>query len=128
MVALCRCLPMEALGNFHVAGYKWGTTPNVLLSLSGNEGYDIALAAECLWRHDSHDILLASLTAVVRSGGLAMLTFSHHVPGLETQDLKFFDDAVNSGNWALEETLTRPVKHMWSDRMVDMHLYILRKL
>jgi predicted nicotinamide N-methyase len=137
----CRCLG-ESKPNFSVLGYRWGEDPAALLgtleqftsqSRSTQEmsatqtQFDVAIAAECLWQHDSHDILLQSMGLAVKTGGMAILTFSHHVPGLEGEDLKFFEKACASG-WKLIGTSETPVKHMWSDKIVPMHIYLLQKL
>ena len=47
----------------------------------GPQRYDVAIASECLWCHDQHENLLASIAAVLKPGGIALVTFSHHVPG-----------------------------------------------
>ena len=96
-------------------GYKWGDEVvnlcgSLRSALESNEAtavlhesstlpqFDVAIAAECLWRHDSHKILLQSLSDSVKPGGHAILSFSHHVPGVEHKDLEFFDLALQSGN------------------------------
>eukprot|EP00624_Nannochloropsis_granulata_P005555 evm.model.NODE_3956_length_9777_cov_39.554977.4 len=52
--------------------------------------YDVALVGECLWLHDQHSNLLHSLFHTLRPGGIALVSFAHHVPGCEERDLGFF--------------------------------------
>jgi predicted nicotinamide N-methyase len=115
-------------------GYKWGedfapVLSKIRCSHSDDEivMYDVALAAECLWRHDSHEILITALSMAVKQGGIAIITFSHHIPGLEAEDLSFFDKATEKG-WRVVDKVAQPVKHMWSDKTVDMFICTIQKL
>ena len=56
--------------------------------------------------------------------GVAYISFSHHVPGLESDDLQFFELAGARG---LVTVATRyfQAPHMWSDKEVDIYIYEL---
>lgn len=110
-----------------VVDHKWGEDVQPLLNCNEAHGgkFDIAIAAECLWKHDCHDIFLQSLSRTLKSSGLAFITFSHHIPGLEGEDISFFEKAKLYGFVIVaQETVCAP--HMWSDRIVDVFLYTLR--
>jgi EEF1A N-terminal glycine/lysine methyltransferase len=112
--------------DLHVLGYLWGEDPSEVLSFNGGQQYDVAIASECLWRHETHILLAKSLGLIVRPGGLAFISFSHHIPGLEENDLKFFEIAREFG-FDVESTHTFDVPRMWSDKIAPLFLYVLRK-
>lgn len=112
------------IGIYHVAGYRWGEDCRHLVELN-SDLYDVVLAAECLWRHDSHEVLLRTLKMVLTRGGLAIFTFSHHIPGLEQNDLNFFEMAKGDGFQVVSETV-QEAPHMWSDRLVPLKMVILK--
>lgn len=115
--------------SFKVLSHIWGDEASMseILSANNGEGFDIALAAECLWRHELHSDLAVSLYRSLRLGGRALISFSHHFPGRESHDLNFFDIAEDFGlNIVAKSSFRAP--HMWSDRVVDIHLYELKKI
>lgn len=98
----------------HVAGHIWGEDASPLLDMNHRSYYDIAVAAECLWRHECHNVLLQSILATLQpGGGRLFLTYSHHIPGLEAQDDAFVTAAIASG-FTIEAQEQVDAPHMWS--------------
>ena len=95
--------------------------------MNESKKFDIVLVAECLWRHESHESLIISIRNVLKPGGLAYITFSHHVPGLEHDDLAFFSIAEAHG-FQTQYTKQFAAPHMWSDRMSTIYLHVLELL
>jgi nicotinamide N-methyltransferase len=87
----------------HILGHGWGTDASPLLSLlppereeeeeeeedsirgnsssSSSHGFDVVLAADCLWLHDQHVNLLETLVRVLPQGtgsARAVFTYQHH--------------------------------------------------
>jgi EEF1A N-terminal glycine/lysine methyltransferase len=112
----------------HCLGHVWGSD-NVeeLLERNGGRQYDVALAAECLWKHETHDNLLRSIVRATRTGGTVLITFSHHIPGLESADLKFFEKAQHTFGLSIISKREFAAPHMWSDKMVTIFLVELCK-
>lgn len=103
----------------------WGEPVERLLAANQGLQYDIVLAAECLWRHESHPALLASILGVLKKTGILLLAYSHHIPGLEANDDHFLELCAQAGLIvASHETL--PGKHMWSDNQVDIYICALQ--
>ena len=110
-----------------VLGHRWGEDTAPVLAANDGRRFDVALCAECLWKHDQHGILLSSLRELVSVGGLALVSFSHHVPGLEQRDLGFFALAEESGFRAVHVEDV-PARHMWNESTsVSMHIYRLER-
>ena len=65
----------------HVQPYKWGDDVTPLLAINDNQPFDVAIASECLWKDDTHMVLIESLDRLLRIGGIAIIGFSHHHPG-----------------------------------------------
>eukprot|EP01051_Picozoa_sp_SAG22_P014459 SAG22_NODE_1758_length_3640_cov_1.779723_1_plen_362_part_10 len=76
-------------GSMHIAAYLWGSDPAGLLQLVGANGteatgtaaacgFDIAIAADCIYDPSSHAPLLESCAKALRPGGLLLLSFSLH--------------------------------------------------
>ncbi len=71
-------------------GHSWGTDVTPLLRLlrlaAGNaadnprqaDGFDVVLAADCLWLHDQHTNLLNTLSRCLAADGTAYFTYQHH--------------------------------------------------
>uniref|UniRef100_A0A6S8BUZ9 Uncharacterized protein n=1 Tax=Aplanochytrium stocchinoi TaxID=215587 RepID=A0A6S8BUZ9_9STRA len=76
--------------------------------------------------HDLHENLLLSIHSTLKAGGIALITFSHHIPGLELQDLSFFEKAKKMG-FQSKFIKTFTGQAMWSDKMVQLYLYSLEK-
>lgn len=109
------------------AEHMWGSDVSPLLALNGGR-FDLALAAECLWRHETHPLLLASLAACLREGGKAIVTFSHHIPGLEMADLNFFVLATEQFGFDVLTKASCLAPHMWSEgKQVTMFTYTLMR-
>lgn len=99
----------------HVAGHIWGEDASPLLDLNCGSYYDIAMAAECLWRHECHSVLLQSILSTLKSdGGKLFLTYSHHIPGLEAEDDAFVAAAMTSG-FSVETQEQEEAPHMWNE-------------
>lgn len=104
-----------------VVPHLWGDSASELLLKNNGKQYDVALAAECLWHHSSHPLLIASICNVLRPGGSAFITFSHHVPGLEHDDLNFFSLAEQQGlKTVSKQEFSAP--HMWSNKLATIFL------
>lgn len=108
-----------------VCDHMWGESVEPLLHLNGNSKYDIVLAAECLWKHESHEVLLKSILSVLKPGGSLLLSYSHHIPGLEDSDDRFLELCRNS-NLDLVQLKTLSGKHMWSDKFIDVFFCIFK--
>jgi EEF1A N-terminal glycine/lysine methyltransferase len=108
-----------------VVPHIWSEDVSPILTLNKDEKYDIILAAECLWKHDSHPLLLQSILDTIKPNGILILTYSHHIPGLEAADDAFITSCSEQG-FALEERIVSEGKHMWSDRIVDIYTCTLR--
>lgn len=103
------------VNNVRAVGHIWGEDATELLALNNGDHYDIAVAAECLWRHECHGVLLQSILATLRpGGGKLFMTYSHHIPGLEAQDASFVAAAIASG-FAVESREEVEAPHMWSE-------------
>lgn len=107
-----------------VIPYKWGEDFHPLLSVNKHEKYDVVLSAECLWHHDSHESLAKSIKGVLKPGGRLYLTFSHHIPGAEDADLRFFDLLKELEFEIIAKTSVQAPKQ-WSDEQKDIYLYEL---
>ena len=71
----------------HVQPYKWGDDVTPVLAINGNQPFDVAIASECLWKEDTHMILIDSLDRLLRIEGIAIIGFSHHHPGSTLQHI-----------------------------------------
>ena len=113
---------------FYVHSHIWGTDTQNLISLNGSCQYDTAIAAECLWKHSEHISLLTSLSSLLKLDGVALLSFSHHIPGLESADLNFIDLATENFGFEICSSIIRSAPHMWnSERIVEIYIYKLVK-
>jgi len=91
--------------NARVCGHSWGTAPVAALraaaeldgSQAGSPGFDVVLAADCLWNSEPYEGLLQSLAALLRPGGEVWLAHCHHWEGHEADDRAFFARAEALG-------------------------------
>lgn len=101
--------------------YNRGTDISPVLQINGGR-YDFVVASECLWRHEQHEILVASIAAALKPGGCAILTYSHHITGLEAEDDSFFEVASLHG-FVITKNITLKQPQMWSDsKQIDMYI------
>lgn len=107
-----------------VVEHIWGEPADALLAANQGKRYDLILAAECLWRHDCHQTLVASITACLKDTGKVVLTYSHHIPGMEDEDDRFFSLCAEQGLQVSRRTVLQG-KHMWSEKIVDVFLCVL---
>lgn len=71
--------------------------------------------------------LLSSVDALVRPGGLVVLSYAHHIPGLEADDDAFFALAADCGLIEVHRS-TEPMRHMWDPaKTVTQYLVVLQK-
>lgn len=112
--------------NFHVIEHTWGEDVTPLLQPLQGGLYDIVIASECLWKSDTHENFATSIDNVLKPGGTAHLSFSHHIPGLESNDLSFFD-ILKRRNFTVTRTTETIVPHMWSDRSAVVYIYDVMK-
>ncbi|OQS00020.1 nicotinamide n-methyltransferase, partial [Thraustotheca clavata] len=119
-------------GKAVVLGHLWGEDTAEIFKHSqfeSSSGFEIAIVAECLWLHKEHENLLSSIMTCLKSGGKAYICFSHHVPGMESQDLSFFDKASRHYNCTVEKLKTFQVQAVFnSAKTKDQFLYCITKL
>jgi len=113
--------------NIEAVSHIWGESVEQLLRVNNQTRYDFVLAAECLWHHTSHAALLQSIDAVLKPGGTLLVTFSHHVPGVEDCDLNFFTLAEQVGFKVINRQSVK-APHMWQEKEATIFLYELLKL
>ncbi len=106
--------------------HVWGDSVDSLLEANDMEQYDIVLAAECLWKHETHESFLRSISSVLKPGGLLLLSYSPHVPGLEDCDDRFLQ-LCGDFQLSIVDSKIVTAKHMWSDRETDMYVYTMVK-
>jgi EEF1A N-terminal glycine/lysine methyltransferase len=112
--------------NFHVIEHTWGEDVTSLLQPLSDSLYDNVIASECLWKSDTHESFAMSIDNVLKPGGTAYLSFSHHIPGLENNDLSFFE-ILKRRNFTVTRTTEIIVPHMWSDRSAVVYIYDVMK-
>merc|ERR1719232_940596 len=118
-----------------VLGYQWGMDISPLRqaiernkSSSTNELFDVAILSECLWLHEEHENLSRSINNLLCSGGIALVTYSHHIPGKEKQDDAFFLLCKETYGMETELIGKRELEYMWdSTKTMTVYLKILRK-
>eukprot|EP00744_Colponema_vietnamica_P012271 GILI01017237.1.p1 GENE.GILI01017237.1~~GILI01017237.1.p1 ORF type:complete len:281 (+),score=29.83 GILI01017237.1:101-943(+) len=108
-------------------GYKWGGDPFQLLQCNDGLRFDVVIMAEVLWIHQEHSNLVKTLSLVLKPGGIALVSFCHHIPGLEAQDLAFFELAKEA-QFSVEFIETQQQKHVFRDCSVPVYLYAVRAL
>ena len=111
---------------YGVISHIWGEDVTNIIVLNHNQLFDIAIASECLWRHECHEALAKSLSSLLAIDGHVYLSYSHHVPGLEQNDDEFFVIAERYHLILLSKQEVI-VKHMWSDKQVPSYICILKK-
>ncbi|KAG7397613.1 hypothetical protein PHYBOEH_000434 [Phytophthora boehmeriae] len=90
--------------------------------------FDVAIVAECLWLHHLHEDLLKSIDSCLVPGGKAFVSFAHHVPGHEQNDLSFFTKAKTLFGFDSVHVDTLASPHVFNaDKLVDQYLYVLTK-
>ncbi|KAG7378438.1 hypothetical protein PHYPSEUDO_010098 [Phytophthora pseudosyringae] len=90
--------------------------------------FDVAVVAECLWLHDLHEDLLKSIDACLTPGGKVFVSFAHHVPGHEENDLSFFTKAKKICGFDAVHLDTLASPHIFNaERIVDQYLYVLTR-
>lgn len=114
--------------NFYVIEHIWGESVSPLLhplhAVSGQ--YDVVIASECLWKSDTHEDFANSVNGVLKPGGVCFMSFSHHMPGLESKDLAFFE-IMERKNFSVINVSEVAVPHMWSDKCAIVYIYELLK-
>ena len=82
-------------------GYVWGADPKPLVAhLSEPEqGFDVLILADLLFRHSEHGNMLSSVAATLRRNNQskAFVFFTSYRPWLQHKDLAFFDLARERG-------------------------------
>ncbi len=118
-------------GEAVVVGHLWGQGTQALLGAHASigAGFDVAIVAECLWLHHEHCNLLDSIMMCLAHEGKAYICFSHHVPGVETKDMAFFDKAIERYSCQVEHLRTFQVQAVFNSRKTkDQFLYCITKL
>jgi EEF1A N-terminal glycine/lysine methyltransferase len=96
----------------------WATNIEELLIVNNHQKYDIVLASECLWKHEIHTDLLTSIIGSIKPCGKLIISYSHHIPGLEAQDDHFLTLAEEKG-FVIRQQLTIPAPHMWTSEKLN---------
>lgn len=112
---------VEAYSKIGCISYSWGSNVDELVAFNNGTLYDVVIASECLWHHESHGIFLQSVAGVLRDNGTFILSYSHHIPGIESADDAFFAEAVRHG-FAVANRRTVLSKHMWSEKEVEIYI------
>jgi nicotinamide N-methyltransferase len=107
-----------------VVGHKWGDNVSVLLLELKGRKYDRVIASECLWKHQAHSDLLQTVQNCLIPGGLFILTYSHHINGLEDADNKFFEIAEKIG-FKILENKTLFVENQWNDQYIKSLFFVI---
>ncbi|KDO31074.1 hypothetical protein SPRG_19597 [Saprolegnia parasitica CBS 223.65] len=116
-------------GSATVLGHLWGDDVGPLLAPTQGDGFDVAIVAECLWLHKEHEHLLMSIMACLKRGGKAYICFSHHVPGMESEDLSFFTKAARTYACDVAHLTTFQVHAVFNAaKTKDQYLYCITKL
>lgn len=126
-------------GKIAVVGHEWGTSidgiSEAVQRLDGADAaravcpaFDVAFLSECLWMHRCHAALVQSLDRVLHPDtGRAIVTYAHHVPGMEKADDAFFLLAKNAG-WVVVERQEHDVEYMWDkDKRITEYLCVLAR-
>lgn len=114
-----------------VVPHKWGEDCSPVLGrlMNPETKFDLVIASECLWMHDQHMSLLSTIHQLLRQGGLALVSFAHHVPGCEDRDLNFFSLARDVFGFQTTKVSTTIVPAMWSEsKKVEEYLWTLTKV
>lgn len=123
----------------YVKGYEWGKEVDTLLhSPFVEQGekdketftnkFDIALLSECLWLHNEHGALAYSVYNSLKNGGIAILTYAHHIPGKEKEDDDFFVLCREKYGMIVEHEEVRQMPYMWDpSKPITIHLKVIRK-
>jgi nicotinamide N-methyltransferase len=59
--------------------------------------FDVILIADTIFNHNQHENLLKSCKELLRSNGVVLTTYSHHVVKWADRDMLFFDIAKDMG-------------------------------
>ncbi|CAI5729694.1 unnamed protein product [Peronospora destructor] len=135
-------------GRHEVCGHLWGSDTAGLLrcldesqlvetpiskgvgsrSMDDETRFDVAVVAECLWLHHLHEDLLKSIDSCLTPCGKAFVSFAHHVPGHEQNDLSFFTKAKKLYGFDAVQLDTLASPHVFNaDLIVDQYLYVLTR-
>ncbi|PKS11538.1 hypothetical protein jhhlp_003303 [Lomentospora prolificans] len=105
-----------AKGRVRVKGYVWGADVAPLLGEldGGEEGFDVLVLADLLFRHSEHGNMVKSIAKTLKKtrGSVAYVVFTSYRPWLKEKDLEFFDVARVKGfvvEKILEEKLEKPL-------------------
>ena len=113
---------------FYVIEHVWGEIISPLLRplYDLSDKYDVVIASECLWKSDTHEDFADSINNVLKPGGMCFMSFSHHIPGLESKDLAFFE-IMERKSFSVINVREVAVPHMWSDKCAIVYIYKLLK-
>ena len=127
-------------GRVRVLGHEWGTDVDDLIScLPSNPSeletyhrsyFDLAILSECLWMHRCHQALAASLDKILHpTHGVAILTYAHHIPGLEKDDDAFFDICERYHGLRIIQKTSHEMEYMWdSSKTITVFLVLLDRV
>lgn len=91
--------------------------------------FDVALLSECIWMHRCHEALVQSLHELLHPcSGIAIVTYAHHIPGMEDADDHFFTLASDIANLETIRHEKYQLPYMWdTSKSIEINLRILQR-
>ena len=62
---------------------------------------------------------------MIKCNGILLVSFSHHISGLEQKDLHFFNLACDTYNFQISNIYNKVGTHMWNDKEKEIFIYEL---
>jgi len=115
----------DSYPNIKICGHKWGEDVSKLLELNGGERFDRAILCDLVFNHSEHKKLLKSLCAVLKSDGVAYLSYTHHRVHLIQEDLKFIEYATKKFGLNCSEVFTERHPPMFPNDPGDLDIRTL---
>lgn len=116
-----------------VIPHDWGSSVDPVLlgvreRIQGVESFDVAILSECIWMHRSHSALAQSMDLLLHPvHGKAIVTYAHHIPGMESADNAFFDVCMRRG-FKIAHEASQDLSYMWDDtKRITIHLKVLER-
>ena len=80
----------------------FGRDPSEVLAANGGEQFDVAICADVVFNHASHERLAESLKALVRPGGTVWVAWCSHRPWLARKDMAFCSKVAKEHGMTVE--------------------------
>lgn len=100
-------LPVDILKRVHVDAFQWGDASFLDRFEKEQDRFDKIFLADLISNHYAHEKLLWSCQKLLKSNGIAYVSFSHHRPHKMKQDLRFFHLALSYGMTATHLSTVR---------------------